>query len=199
MLNEDLEQRELFNKFYKITDQAIDKAVSFQDIDGLSASQNWLIRDCIKRTLITAKKENNCNEVAVACNSTRFGTEYGDTHGVDIDFNINMKAIINDEKNFCVLFHNHPSTQTFSLQDLDYFLRHKQINVFGIVSNLGNVELLFRRHYTVGEDFKETEKKLNIGYNKAIAECTSLTDKNLYSIAKKALKKFKQYGYYIKL
>lgn len=38
MLNEDLEQRKLFNKLYKITDQAIDKAVSFQDIDGLSAS-----------------------------------------------------------------------------------------------------------------------------------------------------------------
>lgn len=52
MLNEDLEQRKLFNKLYKITDQAIDKAVSFQDIDGLSASQNELVRECIKRTLV---------------------------------------------------------------------------------------------------------------------------------------------------
>ena len=48
MLNEDLEQRKLFNKLYKITDQAIDKAVSFQDIDGLSASQNELIREIYK-------------------------------------------------------------------------------------------------------------------------------------------------------
>lgn len=199
MLNEDLEQRELFNKFYEITDKAIDKAVSFQDIDGLSVSQNELIRECIKRTLITAKKENECKEVAVACSNTRFGTEHENTHGVDIDFNINIKAIINDEKNFCVMFHNHPSTQTFSLQDLDYFLRHKYINVFGLVSNLGSVEILYRRQGTVGDDFIETEKKLNKEYNKVIAKCTNMTESNLYVTAKKVLSKFKRFKYYKRL
>ena len=80
MLNEDLEQRELFNKFYEITDQAIDKAVSFQDIDGLSVSQNELIRGCIKTTLVDAKKYNQSKETAVAyseshilSHSTAFG------------------------------------------------------------------------------------------------------------------------------
>lgn len=42
-----------------------------------------LIRDYIKRTSITAKKDNNCNEVAVVCNSIRFGIEYEYRYGVD--------------------------------------------------------------------------------------------------------------------
>ena len=201
MLNEDLEQRELFNKFYKITDQAIDKAVSFQDIDGLSVSQNELIRDCIKRTLITAKKENNCNEVAVVLGENLdLGTEFGTAHGVDINSNPFIRDIIRLNE-FNVVFHNHPSTQSFSVTDLRYFLENSRVKVFGVVSNLGNVELLYRK-YEINSDLCVTaERRLNNFFNaqfKSI-DIHKVTTKELYKIGLRILSEFKSVGYYMHL
>lgn len=201
MLNEDLEQRELFNKFYKITDQAIDKAVSFQNIDGLSVSQNELIRDCIKRTLITAKKENNCNEVAVVLGENLdLGTEFGTAHGVDINSNPSIQDIIRLNE-FNVVFHNHPSTQSFSVTDLRYFLENSRVKVFGVVSNLGNVELLYRK-YKINSDLCVTaERRLNNFFNaqfKSI-DIHKVTTKELYKIGLRILSEFKSVGYYMHL
>lgn len=201
MLNEDLEQRELFSKFYKITDQAIDKAVSFQDIDGLSVSQNELIRDCIKRTLITAKKENNCNEVAVVLGENLdLGTEFGTAHGVDINSNPFIRDIIRLNE-FNVVFHNHPSTQSFSVTDLRYFLENSRVKVFGVVSNLGNVELLYRK-YEINSDLCVTaERRLNNFFNaqfKSI-DIHKVTTKELYKIGLRILSEFKSVGYYMHL
>ena len=201
MLNEDLKQRELFSKFYKITDQAIDKAVSFQDIDGLSVSQNELIRDCIKRTLITAKKENNCNEVAVVLGENLdLGTEFGTAHGVDINSNPFIRDIIRLNE-FNVVFHNHPSTQSFSVTDLRYFLENSRVKVFGVVSNLGNVELLYRK-YEINSDLCVTaERRLNNFFNaqfKSI-DIHKVTTKELYKIGLRILSEFKSVGYYMHL
>ena len=201
MLNEDLEQRELFNKFYKITDQAIDKAVSFQNIDGLSVSQNELIRDCIKRTLITAKKENNCNEVAVVLGENLdLGTEFGTAHGVDINSNPFIQDIIRLNE-FNVVFHNHPSTQSFSVTDLRYFLENSRVKVFGVVSNLGNVELLYKK-YEINSDLCVTaERRLNNFFNaqfKSI-DIHKVTTKELYKIGLRILSEFKSVGYYMHL
>lgn len=201
MLNEDLEQRELFNKFYELTDQAIDKAVSFQDIDGLSVSQNELIRDCIKRTLITAKKENNCNEVAVVLGENLdLGTEFGTAHGVDINSNPFIRDIIRLNE-FNVVFHNHPSTQSFSVTDLKYFLVNKSIKIFGIVSNLGNVELLYRRYIINSTEFTDAENKLGAVFNSYIASTKGqkLSTKEMYKLGLRILSEFKSIGYYIHL
>lgn len=201
MLNEDLEQREIFNKFYEITDQAIDKAVSFQDIDGLSASQNELIRDCIKRTLITARKDNNCNEVAVVLGENLdLGTEFGTAHGVDINSNPFIRDIIRLNE-FNVVFHNHPSTQSFSVTDLRYFLENSRVKVFGVVFNLGNVELLYRK-YEINSDLCVTaERRLNNFFNvqfKSI-DIHKVTTKELYKIVLRILSEFKSVGYYMHL
>ena len=201
MLNEDLEQRELFNKFYEITDQAIDKAVSFQDIDGLSVSQNELIRDCIKRTLITAKKDNNCNEVAVVLGENLdLGTEFGTAHGVDINSNPFIRDIIRLNE-FSVVFHNHPSTQSFSVTDLRYFLENSSIKVFGVVSNLGNVEILYRRYTINSKMCVKTERRLNKFFNTQIksVDIHTVTTKELYKIGLRILSEFKSVGYYIHL
>lgn len=201
MLNEDLEQRELFNKFYKITDQAIDKAISFQNIDGLSVSQNELIRDCIKRTLITAKKENNCNEVAVVLGENLdLGTEFGTAHGVDINSNPFIRDIIRLNE-FNVVFHNHPSTQSFSVTDLRYFLENSRVKVFGVVSNLGNVELLYRKYEINSDLCVTTERRLNNFFNaqfKSI-DIHKVTTKELYKIGLRILSEFKSVGYYMHL
>ena len=201
MLNEDLEQRKLFNKLYKITDQAIDKAVSFQDIDGLSASQNELIRECIKRTLITAKKENDCKEVAVVLGENLdLGTEFGTEHGVDINSNPFIRDIIRLNE-FNVVFHNHPSTQSFSITDLRYFLENSSIKVFGVVSNLGNVEILYRKYTVNSEMCIKTERRLNKFFNTQIkfVDMHTVTTKELYKLGLRILSEFKSVGYYIRL
>lgn len=201
MLNEDLEQRKLFNKLYKITDQAIDKAVSFQDIDGLSASQNELIRDCIKRTLIIAKKENDCKEVAVVLGENLdLGTEFGTEHGVDINSNPFIRDIIRLNE-FNVVFHNHPSTQSFSVTDLGYFLDNKSIKVFGVVSNLGNVEILYRKYAINSDEFITTEGKLSLIFDSYIrsVDIKKLTSREIYKLGLRILSEFKSVGYYMHL
>lgn len=201
MLNEDLEQRKLFNKLYKITDQVIDKAVSFQDIDGLSASQNDLIRDCIKRTLITAKKENDCKEVAVVLGENLdLGTEFGTEHGVDINSNPVIRDIIRLNE-FNVVFHNHPSTQSFSVTDLGYFLDNKSIKVFGVVSNLGNVEILYRKYAINSDEFITTEGKLSLIFDSYIrsVDIKKLTSREIYKLGLRILSEFKSVGYYMHL
>lgn len=201
MLNEDLEQRKLFNKLYKITDQAIDKAVSFQDIDGLSASQNELIRNCIKRTLITAKKENDCKEVAVVLGENLdLCTEFGTEHGVDINSNPFIRDIIRLNE-FNVVFHNHPSTQSFSVTDLGYFLDNKSIKVFGVVSNLGNVEILYRKYAINSDEFITTEGKLSLIFDSYIrsVDIKKLTSREIYKLGLRILSEFKSVGYYMHL
>lgn len=201
MLNEDLEQRKLFNKLYKITDKAIDKAVSFQDIDGLSASQNELIRDYIKRTLITAKKENDCKEVAVVLGENLdLGTEFGTEHGVDINSNPFIRDIIRLNE-FNVVFHNHPSTQSFSVTDLGYFLDNKSIKVFGVVSNLGNVEILYRKYAINSDEFITTEGKLSLIFDSYIRSVgiKKLTSREIYKLGLRILSEFKSVGYYMHL
>lgn len=201
MLNEDLEQRKLFNKLYKITDQAFDKAVSFQDIDDLSASQNELIRECIKRTLITAKKENDCKEVAVVLGENLdLGTEFGTEHGVDINSNPFIRDIIRLNE-FNVVFHNHPSTQSFSVTDLGYFLDNKSIKVFGVVSNLGNVEILYRKYAVNSDEFITTEGKLSLIFDSYIrsVDIKKLTSGEIYKLGLRILSEFKSVGYYMHL
>lgn len=43
-----------------------------------------------------------------------------------------------------VVLHNHPSTQTFSLQDIYFFILHPMIQVTVVVSNQGTVHYLKR-------------------------------------------------------
>ena len=201
MLNEDLEQRKLFDKLYKITDQAIDKAVSFQDIDGLSASQNKLIRECIKRTLITAKKENDCKEVAVVLGENLdLGTEFGTEHGVDINSNPFIRDIIRLNE-FNVVFHNHPSTQSFSVTDLRYFLENKHIKVFGVVSNLCNVEILYRKHIINSTEFTNAENRLSTTFRSYVnsVDMRKLSSREIYKLGLEILSEFKSVGYYMHL
>ena len=40
--------------------------------------------------------------------------------------------------------HNHPSTQTFSLEDVQFFIQHPMLEVIVVVSNQGTVNYLKR-------------------------------------------------------
>ena len=201
MLKEDLEQRKLFNKKYKITEQAIQKAISFKDIASLCKEDSNLIRDCIKQVLLTSKLDNNHNEVAIAMTNSMIGTTRGTQHGVDINSNPFVRDIISRKDDFVVVMHNHPSTQSFSLQDYSYFLTYSFINVFGIVSNQGQVELLIRPFNLNDTEFYIIEDLLS-GYirtYKKYAKRNGNTAEVLYKSAKYMTKHFREYNYYVKL
>lgn len=54
-----------------------------------------------------------------------------------------------------MVLHNHPSTQTFSLQDIHFFILHPRIEVIVVISNQGMVHYLKRdREYDYKQAFQ---------------------------------------------
>jgi len=66
-------------------------------------------------------------------------------HDVDVLSGTLSNHMIASKKSVAVvLLHNHPSTQTFSLQDIQFFAQHPMIEVMTVVSNQGTVHYLKR-------------------------------------------------------
>ena len=200
LLNEDLEQRNILASHFDITDQAVKKASSFIDLDFLSKLQNELLRETIVRCLLCSKERNCCNEVAVITTETRLGTEYGSKHGVNFAGNLNITSILNHKNNETIIMcHNHPSTQSFSLQDISFFYKHRTIDLFVVVSNLGEVELLYRdfsdmnklqREDNLFDSLNDLRFKLRHDFNDI---------SKMYKVSKEAVKLYKNLGYYRRL
>ena len=203
MLREDLEQRKLFGKKYMITGQAINKAIDFEDLKQFTHEENEMIRECIKKVLFLAMTENDSNEVAVAMSKDKIGNNYGTHHGVDLDASYHMQDIVNLLHDFTVLFHNHPSTQTFSLEDLQYFMHHSRINVFGVVTNQGQVAFLSRGRYVESMSLAVKERAIDEYWKKlkcAVKECSNdISSKESYLRCKRLLKQYKKYGLYFRV
>ena len=69
----------------------------------------------------------------------------GTEHEVDILADtLSNHIIVSRESVAVVVLHNHPSTQTFSLQDIHFFIRHPMIEVIVVVSNQGTIHYLKR-------------------------------------------------------
>ena len=52
--------------------------------------------------------------------------------------------IVSKQSVAVVVLHNHPSTQTFSLQDIQFFIVHPIIEVIVVLSNQGTIHYLKR-------------------------------------------------------
>lgn len=133
-----------------ITDIAIDK-VPFIQYDGFTDKQNKIMQELAKDVLLLAKEKNDSNEVAITCDLGAenplgsFGISLGTEHEVDILADTLSNHIIVSRKSVAVvILHNHPSTQTFSLQDIHFFILHPVIQVMVVVSNQGTVHYLKR-------------------------------------------------------
>ena len=55
-----------------------------------------------------------------------------------------VPLIVSSKSVVVVLLHNHPSTQTFSLEDVQFFIQHPMLTVIVVVSNQGTVHYLKR-------------------------------------------------------
>ena len=133
-----------------ITDVAIDK-VPLVKYDGFTDGQNIIMQELAKDVLLLSKEKNNSNEVAITCDLesdnpfSTFGVSLGTEHEVDILADTLSNHIIVSKRSVAVVvLHNHPSTQTFSLQDIHFFILHPMIKVIVVVSNQGTVHYLKR-------------------------------------------------------
>lgn len=165
-----------------------------------------MIRECIKKVLFLAMTENDSNEVAVAMSKDKIGNNYGNQHGVDLNSSFHMREIMELDFDFTVVFHNHPSTQTFSLEDLQYFWLHPKINVFGVVTNQGQVMLLSRGRNIVASDVIRREKIIEKCWKIITQELVNkkkeeglVPSQVLYTKSKELLKLYKTYGFYFRL
>lgn len=141
-----------------ITDIAISK-VPFIKYHGFDENRNYIMQELAKDVLRLSKDENDSNEVAITCDLgcdnplEEFGVALGTEHEVDILADTFSNHIIVSQKSVAVVvLHNHTSTQTFSLQDIRFFLEYPMLEVIVVVSNQGTVHYLMRDE---GYDYKQ--------------------------------------------
>ena len=145
-----MEQAKRRDRKVYITDIAIDK-VPYIRYAGFTDERNTIMWELAKDVLLLSKEKNDSNEVSITCDLgadnplSSFGVSLGTEHEVDILADTLSNHIIVSRKSVAVVvLHNHPSTQTFSLQDIQFFILHPMIEVIVVVSNQGTVHYLKR-------------------------------------------------------
>lgn len=138
------------NKKVEITDVAIRK-VAYVRYKNFTDEQNDIMHELAKDVLLLSQQYNNSNEVAITCDICAdtplesYGVCYGDEHSVDICSDTLSNHIISSNGEMTVVvMHNHPSTQTFSLEDIFFFLSYATVRVIVVVSNQGTVHYLYK-------------------------------------------------------
>ena len=145
---ESLEMAKKHDKKVYITDIAIDK-VPFIQYQGFTDIQNHIMRELAQEVLTVSKDENNSNEVAIICDLGMdnplevYGVSFGTEHEVDVRADTLSNHILVSQKSVAVvILHNHPSTQTFSIQDIRFFIEFSALEVMVVVSNQETVHYL---------------------------------------------------------
>lgn len=145
-----LEMAKKRSKKVYITDIAIDK-VPLIEYYGFTDEQNKIMQELAKNVLVISKESNDSNEVALTCDLGKsdplhnFGVALGTEHDVDVlSDTLSNHMIVSSSSIAVILLHNHPSTQTFSLEDVQFFIQHPMIEVIVVVSNQGTVHYLKR-------------------------------------------------------
>ena len=142
-----LRQAKKRDKKVYITDIAIEK-VPYVEYRGMDEEQNKNMQKLARLILRIAKTENDSNEVAVTWDMTsrsieRYGIDRGDEYGVCLGGNPISYHLLNaGEKVVLVLLHNHPSTRTFSLEDIYLLIGQDNLKYMVTVSNQGQIHYI---------------------------------------------------------
>ena len=143
-----------------ITDTAIEKVGLVKPSD-FSYSQASLMKSKHKELLNVSKKQNNSNEVLFIenldfNNEVRIsGNEFVVSPGKNP---FAVSVIAHAERQSLIYLHNHPSTNTFSVGDIDTFVCEKAIKAISVVTNQGEVYILNKLD---NYSFNNTRKLLN--------------------------------------
>lgn len=147
---EKLEQAKRRDRKIYITDVAIDK-VPLIEYKGFTEIQNKIMQALAQEVLTVSKDINESNEVAITCDLgvqdplENYGIALGTEHEVNVLADTLSNHILVSRKSVAVvILHNHPSSQTFSLQDIQFFIEFPMIEVIVVVSNQGTVHYLKR-------------------------------------------------------
>ncbi len=138
---EDLEMAKKRDKKVYITDTAIRKVPLIQ-YKGFTEEQNYIMQKLAQEVLTVSKDENDSNEVAITCDLgvdnplEVYGVSFGTEHEVDVRADTLSNHMLVSQKSVAVvILHNHPSTQTFSIQDIRFFIEFSVLEVMVVVSN----------------------------------------------------------------
>lgn len=154
------------HKIY-ITDIAINK-ISKSNVSVLSKIQNDKIDKFHRALLKISKNDNNSNEVAYLFDLQTDTDVYqlGSEHKVNILLNpIAYSMMKNAKDNSLFLAHNHPSTQDFSYSDLGVLLLNDSLAGISVVSNTGDVHILFKSDNYSFDKAYEVLSKIRNQYN----------------------------------
>lgn len=149
-ISNELEQARKYGNKIRITDIAI-KKVQYIEYKGLTDAQNAIMQRLAKEVLFLSQAYNDSNEVAITCDLAlsdpleNYGVCLGDEHSVDVCSDTQSNHLIVSAK-MCtvVILHNHPSLQTFSLDDIRFFVANRGISILVVVSNQGKVHYLYK-------------------------------------------------------
>lgn len=160
------------NSKIKITDIAIEK-VPYIEYQGLTEEQNKIMQQLAKDVLFISKENNDCNEVAITCDIegeeplNTYGISYGNEYSVDVLADTVSNYLIASKRGLAVvLLHNHPSSKTFSLDDIDFFIRYYTIKILVVISNQGKVHFMQRKeeYYIASRKFLKNCVDVGIYY-----------------------------------
>ena len=141
----ELHSKDRFKKV-PITDIAISK-VPYICYKGMNDGQNDILYRLARLVLMTAQQENDSNEVALTIDlddlESGIGTQKGNEHEIVIGADTDSYHLIRAGKKTAIV-HNHPSTQTLSMQDIHLFMSNDPVRVIVVVSNQGVVHYLMK-------------------------------------------------------
>lgn len=181
-----MEETKLFakkrDKKIYITDVAVEKVPLIQ-YRGLSDKESDVLYQLAKLVLLTSQTENNSNEVAITCTLDgddpwkEIGISFGDEHEVDICADTaSNHLILSSRRCAVVVLHNHPSTQTLSIEDIRFFLHFESIRIMVVVTNQGIV------HYLCKDNEYNYDASMEL-YNECIVGLTAKSKVQEYYMA----------------
>lgn len=136
------------DKKIAITDIAI-KKVPFIEYKGFTDIQNKILQDLARQVLIISKDKLNSNEVAITTTiegdgfSDKRAVVLGNEHTIDLYSDPETSKMLHSPQGqTVVIIHNHPSTQTFSLDDLLMFLDTHSVVMMVVVTNQGTIHYI---------------------------------------------------------
>ncbi|MDE5939582.1 MAG: hypothetical protein K2H37_10925 [Lachnospiraceae bacterium] len=180
LINE-LEQAKKYGNKIEITDIAI-KKVRYIEYKGLTDAQNAIMQQLVKEVLFLSQIYNDSNEVAITCDLAlsdpleNYGICLGDEHSVDVCSDTQSNHLIVSAKRCTVvILHNHPSLQTFSLDDIRFFVANRGISILVVVSNQGKIHYLYK-------DEKYSERETIQLFNECVdgLGCTSMVSERYH-------------------
>ena len=166
-----------------ITPQAIEK-VPLVNIPTLSDVENRNIQLMHKQLLEDAMKNNYSNEVSYILSKNGVSKIYGTENSIDFAKSHETELLLklSPERSLDVL-HNHPKGSTFSMEDIDFFVRTNSVRSLTIVTNQGKVMYLIKTKKVSIQ--KMVESLYNLTYsNDLTANIDKIVD-SLYTLGVK--------------